>query len=383
LRLAIVRQRYNPYGGAERFLENALTGLGRESLEVTMIARDWPMQSQSAYQRIMVKTFSIGRTWRDAAFAKAACAAVVKGKFDLVQSHERLVCCDIFRAGDGVHREWLIQRARLRGGISILFDNMSMFHRRILSAERNMFASPRLKAVICNSSMVKNEIIQHYNVVPERLIVIPNAVNAEKFHPGLRSIYRTEMRARLGLSDSQPVFLFVGSGFERKGIHLLLDIWPKIDATLIVVGHDRELKRYRQQAAALGKKIYFAGPQLDVKPWYGMADVFVLPTLYDPLPNAALEALACGLPTLTSTKSGAAEWIKMGVTGDVADAFDKDTWVNLLIKWSDLNRCRVASSDAVLTMQQLSPMAMQDKFRELYKNILNSYSNFVEKNHLY
>jgi UDP-glucose:(heptosyl)LPS alpha-1,3-glucosyltransferase len=50
----------------------------------------------------------------------------------------------------------------------------------------------------------------------------------------------------------------------------------------------------------LSDRVHFAGAQDDVKPWYGMADCFVLPTLYDPFPNAALEAMACGLPLVTS-----------------------------------------------------------------------------------
>ena len=56
-------------------------------------------------------------------------------------------------------------------------------------------------------------------------------------------------------------------------------------------------------------RVTFAGPQTDPKPYYGAADAFVLPTLYDPFPNAALEAMACGLPVVTSTKSGAAELV--------------------------------------------------------------------------
>jgi UDP-glucose:(heptosyl)LPS alpha-1,3-glucosyltransferase len=68
--------------------------------------------------------------------------------------------------------------------------------------------------------------------------------------------------------------------------------------------------------------VRFVGGVSDVRPFLAAADAFVLPTLYDPFPNAALEALACGLPTLTSTKSGAAEVVRDGVNGFVCDALD-------------------------------------------------------------
>jgi UDP-glucose:(heptosyl)LPS alpha-1,3-glucosyltransferase len=374
VKLAIIRQRYTPFGGAERFLERALTGLGRDDIEVTVIARDWPGGGDSPFQRRIVRPFAIGRAWRDAAFARAACREVAQGGYDLVQSHERLPCCDIFRAGDGVHREWLIQRARRRGALARIGDRLSLFHRRLLTAERALYASPRLKTVICNSRMVGDEIVAHYGVAPDRLVVIPNGVDGEVFHPRLRETHRAAMRQTLGIADSAPVFLFVGSGFERKGVDILLDLWPQLpdSAHLLVVGRDSKLERYRRrtEAAGLGTRVHFAGPQKDVAPWYGTADVFVLPTLYDPQPNAALEALSCGLPVLTSRKSGAAELIEEGVNGMVMDALDHAAWLAALHDWSDPARAQAASSAARAAVEKLTPQALQQALRDLYARLL-------------
>lgn len=374
MKLAIIRQRYTSFGGAERFLERVLASLQIDHLDVTVIARDWPKDAQSGYRRILLKPFSIGRTWRDAAFARAACEVVATGGFDLIQSHERLACCDIFRAGDGVHREWLAQRIRRRGKSTAWLDRASPFHRRILAAERSMFANPRLKTVICNSRMVRDEIIHHYGVAQERLVVIPNAVDGNHFHPGLRELHRAEMRRKLGIDERQPLFLFVGSGFERKGVDLLLDVWPEVDASLVIVGHDRDLANYRQRANKRTQQVHFVGPQQDVRPWYGAADTFVLPTLYDPLPNAALEALSCGLPVLTSQKSGAAEWIQAGVNGDVVDALDQPGWLAVLNSWCDQERCRSASSRARKAVYGLTPDTMQAQFHDLYTHLLSRAS---------
>jgi UDP-glucose:(heptosyl)LPS alpha-1,3-glucosyltransferase len=375
LRLAIIRQRYTPFGGAERFLERALAGLAGGDLEVTVIARDWPKGAQSAYRRVLLSPFAIGRAWRDAAFARAACREVARGGYDLVQSHERLACCDLFRAGDGVHREWLAQRARRRAPLLRGLDRLSPFHRRLLAAERSLFSSPRLRAVICNSRMVRDEIVCHYGVAADRLHVIPNGVDSQVFHPRLREQHRGEMRRNLGIPETSPVFLFVGSGFERKGVDLLLEVWPRLghDARLVVVGHDRKLERYRQRAAEAGLagRVTFAGPQTEVGPWYGCADALVLPTLYDPQPNAALEALACGLPLLTSSKCGAAELLQPGRNGDVRDALDRDGWLDMLQTWSHPGRCAEAGTHARAAVAALTLELLQERFHALYANLLN------------
>ncbi len=373
VKLAIIRQRYTPFGGAERFLERVLANLGDDDLEVTMIAREWPAGVTSPYRRVLLEPFAIGRAWRDAAFSRAACREVATGGYDLVQSHERLPCCDIFRAGDGVHREWLAQRARRRGELARLGDAVSLFHRRLLTAERKLYTSPRLRAVICNSRMVRDEIIGHYGVDANLLHVIPNGIDGTLFHPDLRR-HRAETRQGLGIPEDAPLFLFVGSGFERKGVDLLLELWPRVDAAahLVVVGRDSRLERYRRRAAAAGltERVHFTGPQKEVSPWYGAADVFVLPTLYDPQPNAALEALSCGLPLLTSSKCGAAELVSPGINGEVMDALDQAAWLTALQAWSNPARARAAADTAREAVTRLTPEALQRAYQDLYAHLL-------------
>jgi UDP-glucose:(heptosyl)LPS alpha-1,3-glucosyltransferase len=67
--------------------------------------------------------------------------------------------------------------------------------------------------------------------------------------------------------------------------------------------------RHRAAELRISNRVRFFGGQQDVRPFYGSADVFALPTLYDPFPNVMLEALACGLPAVTTTTCGAAELI--------------------------------------------------------------------------
>ena len=139
MRLALVRQRYSAYGGAERFIERALGALSWQGVAVTVLARNWIGDPGNV---VRCDPFHIGRLWRDWSFARAVCREVARRPFDLVQSHERIACCDIYRAGDGVHAQWLDNRRRalaLRGRLAIACNP---WHHYVLAAERRLFASP-------------------------------------------------------------------------------------------------------------------------------------------------------------------------------------------------------------------------------------------------
>jgi len=344
VKLALIRQRYNPYGGAERFVARALEALNGQGVSVTVFARDWNTTGDTSgatsgdaswedagdgmpAEFVRCDPFHLGRLWRDASFARATCRALAQRRFDLVQSHERIACCDIYRAGDGVHAQWLDNRRRALGAWGRLGVRLNLYHAYVLAAERRLFASERLRAVICNSRMVAGEIRRRFAVSEDRLHVIYNGVDLDAFHPRLRDRHRREVRARLGIADSDMVYLMVGSGFERKGVPQLLEAiarLPNRAARLVVVGADRRTGALRRRADALGlgSRVIFAGAQREVRPWYGAADCFVLPTLYDPFPNAALEAMASGMPVITSSNCGAAEFIAEGDNGYVCDALD-------------------------------------------------------------
>ncbi len=371
LHIALVRQRYNPYGGAERFVANAMRALDADGAELTLVTRHWPSGAES--QALLCDPFYLGNVWRDWGFARCVCRSLAQREFDLVQSHERLPCCDVYRAGDGVHREWLAQRRRVLGPIARLGVALNPYHRYVLGAEQRLFASPQLKAVICNSHMVKEEIRRHFGFPEEKLHVVYSGVDLDAFHPGLAEQHRAAVRRRLGIAAGATVFLFVGSGFERKGLAATLRALAALPdgAHLLVVGKDKKLAHFRRLAGRLGlaERIAFLDGQEDVKPYYGAADAFVLPTLYDPFPNAALEAFACGLPVITSRKSGAAELVVPGVNGFVCDALDIAALTAAMVEAAARGRSVFAAA-ARETVAALSPAAMSRELFSLYRNLL-------------
>lgn len=353
MKLAIIRQKYSAFGGAERFIERLLPGLAERHVDVSVIARKWAGEANSPMHWVTCNPFYLGSAWRDKSFARAACQKVAEGGYDLVQSHERLSCCDIFRAGDGVHAAWLEARQKYLGE-SLGWLRVNPFHANSLAAERRMFASTRLKRVICISNMVREDVQHFYGVPDAKVVTIYNGIDLAAFSPDC-VVNRQECRQNLGIPQDALVYVFVGSGFKRKGLETAIRALPP-EAHLIVVGKDKETARFQKIAAETGanteqsQRVHFVGPQKDVRPYYGAADAFVFPTIYEPFGSVVLEAMACGLPVITTDRCGAGEILTQSVDGFVLPVGDIDAFAacmrqNIALDWGNRRAAARATAE--------------------------------------
>jgi UDP-glucose:(heptosyl)LPS alpha-1,3-glucosyltransferase len=156
----------------------------------------------------------------------------------------------------------------------------------------------------------------------------------------------------------------------------VLDALAMLPATahLVLVGRESNLRPYIRHARerAVLARVTFAGPQPDPKPYFGAADVFVLPSLYDPLPNAALEAMACALPVITSTKSGVTELVMGADAGFVCDARDAAALAAHMRTLEDGSTRERMGSNARNAVLPLSHAAMTLQLVLLYKELLEA-----------
>jgi UDP-glucose:(heptosyl)LPS alpha-1,3-glucosyltransferase len=272
-----------------------------------------------------------------------------------------------------VRRVWLDEWLRNASPFRRWWAESNFYHRYILGVERRLFASPWLRAVICNSKMVRDEISGRFGVSPEKLPVIYNAVDSDVFSPELKQ-HRAAVRQKLGVPESATVFLLVGSGYARKGVGTAIRALATLpdDTYLFVVGRDKSRRRYRRlaQKLGLGRRVALLGVQDDPKPFYGAADVFVLPTLYDPCPHAALEAMACGLPVVTSTKCGAAELLMEHDAGLVCDSRDVDALGRHMMTLTDEDARRLLGARAREAVLPLTPASMTLQLVLLYRDLI-------------
>ena len=228
--------------------------------------------------------------------------ALRRRAWDVVQSHERTLSQDVYRAGEGCHRAYLDAMAP-RG------SRRPVYHRLLLALERRVFAgTPQIAAI---SRRGADEISRLYGVPPARLSVVYNGVDLARFHPDNRARYRAAARAEAGVPGDAWTALFAGSGFERKGLATAIEALAALAdraSRLIVVGKG-DPRPYRRQAEqlAVDHRVTWLGARLDLERWYAAADALLLPTRYEPFGNVHLEALAAGLPVVTTSAAGGAE----------------------------------------------------------------------------
>lgn len=317
MKIAILREKYDSYGGAEVYSQNLIEHLARNGHSVHIYAIKWDGPSVESVYFHRVPAVKFDPFLRDLTFAISSYFLLKREKFDIIQTHGKTFYQDIYRAGDGCHIEWLRQRwqrTNLKGKIHII---LSPYNWLILLLERIIFEKHRFKKVIAISELVKRNIIQNYHIKEKDIEVIYNGVDLQKFNPRNKNLYRTEIRKLYNIPEEEFVVLLVGSGFERKGVKFLLKAVEKISKplTVMIVGKDSK----RKEELIKNQRIIFCGPQKEIHKYYASVDVFVLPAIYEPFGNVHLEALASGLPVITTKLTGGAELIEDGVNGFVVD----------------------------------------------------------------
>jgi UDP-glucose:(heptosyl)LPS alpha-1,3-glucosyltransferase len=191
--------------------------------------------------------FYIGALWRDWSFARAACRDVRRSQPSLVEAHDRLLCCDVYRASDGVHAAWIAEKIKDSSAVARVALDISPHSRYLLAMEKRLYASTWLRAVICNSRMVKEEIRRHYGVAESKLHVIYNPVDGELFHPGVRDD-RGAILARHGIPADAPVFLVVARNPSRVDVDSAIDAFAGQNAAarmIVLLGTERGTRTSR------------------------------------------------------------------------------------------------------------------------------------------
>ena len=211
MRLTIVRQDYRPEGTVERVTERALEALLERNVAVSLYTRSWPQTRLQLVEPLVFDPFHVGALWRDWSFARAACRDVRRSQPSLVESHERLLCCDIYRASDGVHAVWLEEQAEARDAGRAHRARCCRRTTDICSRiEKRLYASPLAARRDLQFEDGQGRDPPRFAVPESKLHVIYNPVDGDVFHPGLRAeraaiLARHRHRCRGdGLSRSPP-----------------------------------------------------------------------------------------------------------------------------------------------------------------------------------
>ena len=316
LRIAFVRRGYSRSGGAEAYLKRLADGIVKAGHEVQLVAtNEWPEnQWPFGSKKRLEATTVIG-------FADELEQIRPQLHCDVLFSLERVWSCDAYRAGDGVHRAWLARRRQFEVPLKQFVRVASRKHRDLLQLEESVFEKRKAARVIVASQMVAKEIIDLYGYPADKIDLVRNGVPLEKcrFDPAVRE----RSRAELKLKQDQIALLFAGSGWERKGLLFAIEamaLCKNRKMRLLVAGRG-DARPYKTTRLRFWREdpVRFLGEVANLVPTYAAADIFILPTIYDPFSNACLEALASGLPAITTRSNGFSEIIEDGVHGSIVD----------------------------------------------------------------
>jgi UDP-glucose:(heptosyl)LPS alpha-1,3-glucosyltransferase len=323
MNIGLARRGFSRTGGAESYIKRLGRALAEAGHTATLYStKDWP-RGEWYYGRLVHVTGS-----SPLQFAKSVQSA--RQPDETLFSLDRLLQCDCYRAGDGVHKLWLKRRIAHEAGWRTFFRFLNRKHAEILQLESNLFQEGGAGHVIANSRMIQREIIATFGYPEQKITVIYNGLPETHFTQ--KTLSRTDTRQQWGLDPQDFILLFAGSGWERKGLKYLIEAIEGVSAPhvqLLVAGKGKK-KTFRSSKAR------FLGPVADMQSLLMAADLFVLPTVYDPFSNACLEALSHGLPVITTMSNGFSEIIVNGVHGTVIDRADNVTALREAIEsWDD------------------------------------------------
>src|SRR5688572_13121744 len=267
MRIALARRGYSATGGAETYLRRFAAGALAAGHECILYAtEEWP---ESGWPGKIVRVTQASGPW---AFAERLLAARANCAADIFFSLERVLACDVYRAGDGLHSAWLERRTHFEPAWRGWFRRWNRKHAEVLNLERTLFLERGTRQVIANSRMVKREIEDYSpNFPAESIHVIYNGAP----QPQLSTEVRTRIRRGLGLEPADYALLFAGTGWDRKGLRFAIEAVNACncpEAQLFVAGAGRA------EAMPRSNRTRFLGAREDMPSLLAAADAFILPT---------------------------------------------------------------------------------------------------------
>jgi len=329
-------------GGAERYLVDLCTRIAREDFEVHVYAEHWDDVENEIHLH-SVKTIPFPKSLRLLSFAVRATREMKDGHYDVTLGVGNTLEADILQPHGGVHWAWFWRSLK---AYNSPMTWMMKFLGRILSPKQWIngyiedapYKRKTFRKIVAISDMVKEDMVRWYAVPEERITVIYNGVDTERFHPR-NCQYREEIRRRHGIGNEFLV-LFVSNNFRMKGLAQLIHALAKIKKEgssplkCVILGRDRKNPYIRLvNQLGLSEDFVFAGSTDEPEKYYGAADLLVHPTFYDACSLTVLEALGTGLPVVTTASNGASGVISQREEGWVVGAMKDGNELKEAIKY--------------------------------------------------
>jgi UDP-glucose:(heptosyl)LPS alpha-1,3-glucosyltransferase len=344
----------NRLGGIERVMLESANYFAACGDDVAVVAADWsanPDELSSAVQRIQLTDLPKGNLGRIIKF-QSAVRRVSKRSDSIYLGYGIQTMPDGIPWATSVHRSWLEYTGSTRRGVSKIRQGLNPFHYLVSYMERDMYANRRFRHVIGLTNQVKSDIQRFYGCLDSDISVVPNGYNPQEFNPETAKREGLEWRKSLNLRSNAPVVSFVANEIDRKGLPVLLKALASkelLDVHLVAAGRfSIEVATKLADQAGVIDRCHFIGSQPQLAGVYGVSDIFVLPTQYEAWGLVVLEALACGVPVITTDIAGASVAVTNGFSGQLCapnvNHLDLATFVSSWIRRDDVEHQRISDS---------------------------------------
>jgi UDP-glucose:(heptosyl)LPS alpha-1,3-glucosyltransferase len=379
MRIGLVLEQFDPArGGREQWTWSFTQRLLELEHEVHIVARSCSAKAL----RLPISCHPIHCDPSPIAFAGAVRAVLEPLALDIVHDMGMGWYCDVFHPHGGsmaasAERKLLFLPPWLRG-LKRAANCVLPRHRTFQALMRRQYADQG-QIVLALSQASAADFHRFHGVARERIRIVYNGVDTQRFSPAQCRLHRPQARRELGLADDTVLALIVAHNFRLKGVATLLGALRRLQAAgrstrLAIVG-GKHIESWRRRVVRLGleRQVIFVGRVEDPLPYYAAADYYVHPTYYDPCSLVLLEAAACGLPLITSRYNGASEVFREGedvlLVDDPADEAKLAATMRFLDDYATRQRLGAAARQTIL----------QHSFHQNVDHILKIYHEILDR----
>lgn len=332
LKIAIVLNRFVPSSGGVSYFSFLADELSKRGHEVYIFASEAEKTNCCNYKIVLVPVIKKPKILRAISFILATGWMLRRYKFDIVHQVDEGLKMNVFNPHGGVEKAYLKQEfnsidSRIYRLIRKVKRYLSPYHYFLMWLQKRQFQNKNVKKIIAISRMVQNDVMKYYGVPKEKIAYVFNTCDLKRFCPENRDRFFLDVRKELKIPPCALVLMFAGHNFRLKGLKpLLLALKELCDENkdreiyLLVAGRGR-IRTYIRLAKKLNieKRVVFLGPVKDIEKYYAASDIYIHPTYYDSCSLTVLEALASGLPVITTKFNGAKDAILSDEGGIVID----------------------------------------------------------------
>ena len=367
-KIAFAMEKFSRYaGGAESYAVSLATTLIENGWEVHLFGEAWDGEPKEAhFQEIHIPRFL--PAWiKLLLFAWKHKKIIQKQHYDVVMGFGNTIYMNAYQSHGGVHqlstaRKVYSEKNPLRRVVKRILIVLSLKQWTRAWIEAAPFRlNPRPK-IIAIAHMIKKDMESFFHTNPDEIEIIYNGVDTNRYNSSLRQRMRGTLRKQWGVSENDAVFLFVSYDLKKKGIEPLVEAAAELKRIgnnnfKIIVAGGLPYPSLARLVEHLGLKnnFIFAGRVKSIDEFYANSDVFVLPTYYDACSLVVIEAMASGLPSITTTFNGASGIIADGRNGYILshppDPYDLAAKMHLLM---DNGKRQRMSEEAFITGQEYS-----------------------------